>query len=45
MLKKLSRENGDDAQSEFSVLTNESELLAKENRLDLRVTKAEFERI
>ena len=46
-LKKLSKENGrqPDEMSEFSILTNESELLAKENRLDLRVTKAEYERI
>jgi len=31
--------------SEFSILTDESELLAKENRLDLRISTISFDRI
>lgn len=31
--------------SEFSILTDESELLAKENRLDLRISTVSFDRI
>ena len=43
----LKKENGrqEDQMSEFSILTDESELLAKENRLDLRISTVSFDRI
>lgn len=31
--------------SEFSIITDESEIMARENRLDLRVSTASFDRV
>lgn len=41
----LKQEKGIDQQSEFSILTDESEMTPKENRLDLRINTASFERL
>jgi uncharacterized protein YacL (UPF0231 family) len=43
-LKKESNDNND-LLSEFSVITDESEIMARENRLDIRISTASFERV
>ena len=37
--------NQDDAMSEFSIITDESEIQARENLLDLRISTASFDRV
>ena len=45
LLKREANRGQQDAMSEFSVITDESEMDARENRLDLRVSTATFERV